>query len=580
MLLARTLADQVGSGRVDDQVVLDFLTQYGRDEPVMSVFFSSLGGAGTLGLVNRGPGAVGDVRAQDLEWVAAVRAGFATGSAGWTDRQAGAFADGLFAGMDPEAAYGASGWQIVSLALLFEGPPFAGERVTVAVADRLDELDRREHLVAVPDSAGPRGLLDALRAEVGLRVFGEGGYVSPADAVFRTLGQYPQASSDWLVADPYGDRVEHWFKEYPWAEHGMFEGRGGFEGVLTLLSATQGQEVRGLGEVDGVVVRDLEAMERAARLASQGLTALTQNPAWAEDGLIDREGERLADVINENWTAIHAIWTREGKLSLDRTVRTAAAKFVPAEDVVPLANIDPSVVTLLVGAAAFSDAGEARLRQGYGDFVAANVIAASCSSVSPPQQVQELQKLMALALDRIEGSQDWARVDSAMRAAASVSSTVATTLLIAGIAASGIPTGGAAWGAYAVGAAVSLGSQGVQTGVDALGQRRVAEVKLSIEDLTDDRYRAELTDDVRVAATLLGVELPPHPSTYTHPFSVTDPPDRVGPPRLTEEMWLERCVELVNYEFAIQDGSDPSESGFDVADKARNNRTDREASPR
>ncbi|MBD8078643.1 hypothetical protein [Cellulosimicrobium arenosum] len=572
VVLAQALAGQVSSGpTATDEVLQAFFDEYGTQEQVMSAFFIALGGRGTLGLMDGGGGQYDDVQGKDLELVRAVRAGFAVGSAGWRRERAEVFADGLFGKIDPSEDPRTSGWAIVTLATLFEGPPYAGEQVAVAVADRLDELDRRWPVVADGYMLGPHAVLEAERKVHGLRVLNDTGSRSPANAILRTLAQYPQTASDWLVAAPHGGRVEHWFGAYAWGD------RGGFDGPLALLSATQDPSVRGVSASDGEVVLDLVAMERAARLASRGLTGLVENPTWRMEELNAAECVLLADVINANWVAIHTRWTdREATASSDDAVISGKPEFARTEDRLPLAQFEPDVVTRMFGAAGLTDEGQARLQQGYREFVGASIYAASVSGIPVTDQVREVQNLMSVAVERIEGSEDWARLDVVGRAAQDASSNAATTLLLLGILASGVPTAGATW-AIAMGAGIGLSALTLQTSVDARANERIAGVEDDTKAGIDARYRAELTGDLTVAAALLDVPLPPHPSTLSSPFSASLALS--GPPTMTEDLWLDACTEAVNDEYARLSGAQPGSQPFDVSEKAWTRRTDQEGRP-
>lgn len=289
------LAADASRGAFGEQELADLLallSSYDADPDVMSQVFLSLGGDGTTRLIDvigRFVYAGGDA-APALALAEAVRRGFAQGSARWTAGTAERFARELLPGpsivRDGRAA--ALGFLLGDA----DQAP-AGEQLALALADRIDELERSE---AVPGIDGPWSLTMGPTFSELLVTGGpdEAGRVRDvAGRILQTLGEYPDAALGWLRAGGGGTigdaRIDYWFGERDWSVTSTGDG---FEGPAALWGgATRATG----GPVDGW--SDRSSTQAVATVTSLVVAALARNGHLRADQLSVAGSVELATVL-------------------------------------------------------------------------------------------------------------------------------------------------------------------------------------------------------------------------------------------------------------------------------------------
>lgn len=290
------------------QELAAMLEMWGQDEQVMSAFFAELGGEGTLGILSaicHTPGLDDPVA---LALAGAVRSGLAVGSRSWPGPVATTFAAGLIdplADRDRTDAERMGDLWSVSFLLADAAAQPLGERLAVAVADRVDLIERTRVADAIwlspphPATVGhlPTGMLAGFWSAEDPSAPYEGVSYDIAGRAFEHLGAHPAAALAWLTStaadiDGAGSladgRTEYWFGQRDWVRTG-----DGFAGPTALwmgaMNAPGGPADPGS--------YDPEVWRRVAQAMSAVTEQITASPWFLPENVSELASVRLAGVL-------------------------------------------------------------------------------------------------------------------------------------------------------------------------------------------------------------------------------------------------------------------------------------------
>lgn len=290
------------------QELAAMLEMWGQDEQVMAAFFAELGGEGTLGLLSaicQTPG-LDDPGA--LALAGAVRSGLAVGSRSWPDSVATTFAAGLIdplADRDRTDAERMGDLWSVSFLLADAAAQPLGERLAVAVADRVDLIERTRVADAIwlspphPSTVGhlPTGMLAGFWSAEDPSAPYEGVSYDIAGRAFEHLGAHPAAALTWLTStatdiDGAGSladgRTEYWFGQRDWVRTG-----DGFAGPTALWMGA----MHAPGGPADPASYDPEVWRRVAQVMSAVTEQITTNPGFLPENVSELASVRLAGVL-------------------------------------------------------------------------------------------------------------------------------------------------------------------------------------------------------------------------------------------------------------------------------------------
>jgi len=213
---------------------------YGRDENMMSDFFTNLGGSNTLSIIDRigADASKGRSEEENLLLGQQIRDGLSRGSSDWDSATAEKFADDMFNG-DQEywldagihngnTVYG----RPEAIAWLFSSPDKnpMGAELSLASALQIDQYERENGGKPWGDFAyatgGPNGAALWMLENPGAE--GYHAIDDTASLIFQNLALYVDHTIDFL--DPESgegeDRVAYWFGDRDWSQSDGFEGPG------------------------------------------------------------------------------------------------------------------------------------------------------------------------------------------------------------------------------------------------------------------------------------------------------------------------------------------------------------------
>jgi len=241
------------------------LSIHGDDTYWMSALYSAVGGAGITEIIHTlsgqlsGPAiGLGEITENDrrlAELAGRIRSGLAAATENWGPELSEAYVSDMLTGPldgDPELPdasfeFTLALYRAEAVAYLFSGGDAASmpENLSVALAYKVDDLERNNPAGYTFDTyngspAFQPMLFDAVeRIDAGepyenREIMDEvGGWGHLPSAAFESLGNYPEASLEFLSpvddADAGLERVEYWFHDKEWAEI------DGYSGVSSLL---------------------------------------------------------------------------------------------------------------------------------------------------------------------------------------------------------------------------------------------------------------------------------------------------------------------------------------------------------
>ena len=238
--LALEFSDFDNGGDTDVDALSSLMDLYSNDETMMSSFFTRLGGANTLAVVDRigADASQGRFEAENLLLAQRIRDGLSLGSADWDAETAEAFAEDMFTGNQDyfleagiytgNSVYG----RPEAIAWLFSSPDEhpMGAQLSLASAVQIDEYERVNGGHPWKDFAYATGGPNAAALWMLENPDAEGYFPidDTAGLIFQNLALHPELSAGFL--DPtQGDgaeRIEYWYGERDWSDISGFEAPG------------------------------------------------------------------------------------------------------------------------------------------------------------------------------------------------------------------------------------------------------------------------------------------------------------------------------------------------------------------
>lgn len=383
----------------DTSKLQDFFDVFGHDQLMMSNFYQKLGGDGTANFISRlgnSGGAAGLGAATMVALGKSMRSGLASGSRIWTPDMAKDFAAGLFTTVGADA-----GRQSAIGYLFSDSSDPVGENLAVAAANQLDAWERTD-----PDAAkrGPfMSRADGSGFELGTLEWGEDSTHAqamgdPASMVFSTLGDYPQASLDWLTGpDSKGepDRVDYWFRDRDWSTNGPYGVSDGYTGIAKLLT---GAERAPGGPSNGPGV-DMANWKSIADVTSRAVHGLAANEGF-KTGVSPDGSVALAKLISVSTPEIGNA-THDGRFPDDSAVQNIP--IIGYKGRMPIAAFSDNDLVKLFHQAASTEDGYKTLSAGittYQDGLVGYAQATGQGGANVMEQVGTLQGL-------VDGSADF-----------------------------------------------------------------------------------------------------------------------------------------------------------------------------
>ncbi|WP_454050729.1 hypothetical protein [Cellulomonas sp. Marseille-Q8402] len=333
--LARDVLD--GNASMDD--LMRLLDAWGGDEEVLSGFFRSLGGSGTVALVDMLSEQVyaGEV-SEDVarRHAEGLLSAMSLASASWTPGQARRFTEQM---TDHERWPGAVGF-------LFSSADTApmGENFTVAMADHIDTHVRLNGVLPLWYPSDGHVLANLLYPDR------SGRGTEPMSGVLETLGKYPEAALDWLMEgadDNTAPRIEYWVGQHDWHADGYL-------GVSALWSGLQRQPG---GPLD-VARYDEQTWERLARANTAFGRGLFANPGALPENWSVEAQVHLATALGQMMTLLaHDVSKNPsggGKLSESYEIFVWADDGTAREEMRPIPLLNRKQIAMLFGLAASS----------------------------------------------------------------------------------------------------------------------------------------------------------------------------------------------------------------------------------
>jgi len=316
----------------DTEGLLQLFQGWGNDPEVMDEYFSQLGGADTLSLID----SVGDEYAASanvsaLELAQRIRSGLSLASSDWSKPEADAFAEDMMTGYMGQDAVDGSGsyttyddgrW--AAMGYLFSDPANApmGETLTLSTATEIDAYERLNEnpggTIATSPGGGGNALYLAEHPELvpppNPPAYNDYTATPPvvsvsldtAGRVFETLGEYPDSAFEFLsttesldvkgndIGDLGEARIEYWFGERDWSGSDQFEGPA----ALWLGS----QEVEHGPTAVGSDYWDFRGVD-ASEITSQILWEMQGNESFQFDEISDAAAKDFVDAISPHFDA-------------------------------------------------------------------------------------------------------------------------------------------------------------------------------------------------------------------------------------------------------------------------------------
>lgn len=299
--LARRVLDGDPSS-ADMDALRTLLSMYSDNGPVLSRFFTRLGGEDTLRLVDSlGSAFAGQPNPSEntlpYDLAADLRAALSVASADWDAATAGTLTSSM---LSEDARYRFDG--NAAIAFLFGDPDEApmGAEFSFQLAVGIDEIERVDgEPFRTPDARFDRGANSLVyfddpdayeRTHPDMSLDFDPGLVDGTGAVFETLGEYPDKAFEFVGSDDSAKlRIEYWFGQRDWGVPDGFEGPGAL-----WLGASQVE-----GGPAGPVLVDA-VLDSEASMTARIIDALAQNPAFLTENISGEAGKDFGIVFAQH----------------------------------------------------------------------------------------------------------------------------------------------------------------------------------------------------------------------------------------------------------------------------------------